>query len=455
MFLKRALLCIALGTATAVAQSGGAPGKKSAKEPAAAASKTATSAAATDEKSAPRPKSYDLDAMDKSVDPCTDFYEYACGTWRKNNPIPSDQARWGRFNELAEYNRQFLHNILEKASANDPKRTPVMQKVGDMYQSCMDEATVNAKGAAPLRPELDRIAAITNKDQLIEEIAHLHSVGVPALLNFGAAPDLHNASMMVANVFQGGLGLPDRDYYLEQDAKSQETRQKYLEHVGKMLVLLGDDEAKAQKEAQAVMDIETKLADAAFKRVQMRDPKNRDHKMKVTELEALAPNFEFNRLFAASGAPSFTEVNVVPPDFFQKANGVLDAASIDDWKTYLRWHLVHNAAPGLSDPFVKENFSFEGQYLNGQKELQPRWKRCVAVTDRLLGEALGQPYVQETFGAEGKARMLKMVGALEDSLGQDIQELDWMTPETKKQAMVKLHAITNKIGYPDAWRDYS
>jgi predicted metalloendopeptidase len=455
MFLKRALLCIALGAATAVAQSGGAPGKKTAKEPAAAASKPATSAGATDEKSATRPKSYDLDAMDKSVDPCTDFYQYACGTWRKNNPIPSDQARWGRFNELAEYNRQFLHNILEKASANGPKRTPVMRKVGDMYQSCMDEATVNKKGSAPLKPELARIAAITNKDQLVETIAYLQSLGVQALFGFGATSDLHNASMQIANVVQGGLGLPDRDYYSDTDDKSKETRQKYLEHVSKMLVLLGDDEAKAQKEAQAVMDIETKLADAAFKRVMMRDPKNRDHKMKVAELEALAPNFKFDRFFASTGAPSFSEVNVVPPDFFQKVNGVVDSVSIDDWKTYLRWHAVRAAAPTLSEAFVRENFSFYGQYLNGQKELQPRWKRCVQITDGLLGEALGQPYVAETFGPDGKQRMLKMVNALEESLGQDIDGLDWMTPETKKQALVKLHAITNKIGYPDTWRDYS
>jgi putative endopeptidase len=453
MHWKRVLPLIVLGGLSAVGQTG-ASGKNSAQGSAAAVPKVAATTAADAEKTIARPKSYDLGALDKSVDPCENFYEYACGTWRKNNPIPSDQSRWGRFNELADYNRQFLHNILEKASANDPKRTPVMQKVGDMYQSCMDEAAANSKGSTPLKPEMDRIAAITSKDQLLETIAYLHSLGVPSLFGFGAAPDLHNASMLIANVGQGGLGLPDRDYYFETDPKSQETRQKYLEHMARMFVLLGDNEATAKKEAQAVMDIETKLADAALKRVQMRDPKNRDHKMKVSELAALAPNFRFEHFFAATGAPAFAEVNVAPPDFFQKVNGVLESASLDDWKTYLRWHLVRSSAQTLSEPFVKEAFSFNGQYLAGQKEIQLRWKRCVQATDGLLGEALGKPYVDETFGTEGKARMLKMVNALEEALGQDIQGLDWMTPETKKQAMVKLQAITNKIGYPDSWRDY-
>jgi predicted metalloendopeptidase len=411
--------------------------------------------AAADSSTVARPKSFDLGAMDKTVDPCEDFYQYACGNWRKNNPIPSDQARWGRFNELADYNRQILHGILEKASANDPKRSPLMQKVGDMYQSCMDEPTVNAKGLAPLKPMLDRIGAISGKDQLIDTIAYLHSQGVPAVFVFGAAPDLHDAAINNANVAQGGLGLPDRDNYFDTDAKSQEMRQKYLEHLANMFVLLGDKAEAAKKEAQAVMAIETKLADAAYKRVQMRDPKSRDHKMKVTELAALAPSFDFPRFFAARGGPSFIEVNVAPPDFFQKVNGAMDSVSLDDWKTYLRWHVVHNAAILLSQPFVDENHSFYGKYLSGAKELQPRWKRCVQLTDQSLGEALGQPYVQETFGADGKVRMLKMVNALEDALGDDIQGLDWMTPKTKQQAEIKLKAISNKIGYPDDWRDYS
>jgi putative endopeptidase len=445
MLWRKVLPCLVLGVVTAVAQSGSAPGDKSA---------TGTAAPGT-EKTVQRPKSYDLGAMDKSVDPCEDFYQYACGTWRKNNPIPSDQSRWGRFNELADYNRQFLHTILEKDSANDPKRTPVQQKIGDMYASCMDESKVNELGKTPLDPIMKRIAAIKTKDDLLTTIAYLHSIGVQSLFGFGSGPDLHNASMIIANVSQGGLGLPDRDYYFDNDAKGKETREKYVEHMSKMFVLLGDDDATAKKEAQTVIDIETKLADAAFKRVQMRDPKNRDHKMKVSELEALAPNFHFDKFFVATGAPAFTEVNVVPPDFFQKVNSAVDSVSVDDWKTYLRWHLVRSAAQTLSDAFVNESFSFYGQYLAGQKEIQPRWKRCVQTTDGLLGEALGKPYVDETFGADGKARMLKMVNALEASLGQDIEGLDWMTPETKKQAIVKLHAITNKIGYPDTWRDYS
>lgn len=401
-----------------------------------------------------RPKSFDIDAMDKNVDPCTDFYEYACGTWRKKNSIPPDQARWGRFNELAEYNRQVLHDILEKASANDAKRSPVMQKIGDFYQSCMDEQAVNAKGSEPLKPALDRIAAIHDRSSLIDTIAYLQDQGVNVLFGFRSNPDLHDASMEIANVSQGGLGLPDRDYYLADDAKSVETRTKYQEHIAKMFGLIGDDPAAAKKEAEAIMAIESKLAKASMERVKLRDPKNRDHKMKVAELAALAPSFEFQRFFEATGSPKFDTLNVIAPDFFQQTNAVLDSVPLDDWKTYLRWHLVRTDAPVLSQPFVDENFNFYGKFLNGQQVLQARWKRCVQMTDNLLGEALGQPYVDETFGPQSKDRMLHMVDALETALSADIRDLPWMTPDTKKQAEVKLRAITNKIGYPDKWRDY-
>ncbi|HEY6271873.1 MAG TPA: M13 family metallopeptidase [Terriglobales bacterium] len=460
MRFTRLLVSVFLGSLaglaqiSALAQSADSAGRQAVTTTATGAPDPGASNSSADATTVARPKSFDLGAMDKTADPCENFYQYACGNWRKNNPIPSDQSRWGRFNELAEYNRQILHEILEKASANDPKRTPVMQKVGDMYYSCMDETAVNAKGAEPLKEQMARIAKISNKDQLITTVAYLHSVGVPVLFGFGAQPDLHNASTQIANIGQGGLGLPDRDYYLNQDAKSQETRQKYLEHMANMFVLLGDSQEKAKAEAQAVMAIETKLAEASFERVKMRDPKTRDHKMPVSQLVSLAPNFEFDRFFVAAGAPKFTDVNVVPPDFFEKVNPVIDSVPIADWKTYLRWHTVRTAASWLSDAFVKENFSFQGQYLSGTKELPARWKRCVQLTDGLLGEALGQPYVSETFGPDGKQRMLQMVNALESALGDDIQQIDWMTPDTKKQAEVKLQAISNKIGYPDDWRNY-
>jgi putative endopeptidase len=418
---------------------------------------SASGAADTENKRVSRPKSFDVNAMDKSVDPCEDFYQYACGSWRKNNPIPPDQSRWGRFNELNEYNRQLLYDILEKAAANDPKRDAVTKQIGDFYSSCMDETTVNAKGSAPLKPLLERIAAISNKKQLIEAIAALnaHGIGAGILFGFSAGPDLHNANVEIANISQGGLGLPDRDYYISDEAKSKETRTKYQEHLVRMFQLIGDDEATAKKEAESVVSIETQLAQAAFERVKMRDPKNRDHKMTVAELDKLAPNFQFQSYFAGLGTPAFTEINVVPPDFFQKVNGTIDSVSLNDWKSYLRSHVSRSAATALSDKFVQENFDFFGKYLNGTQQLQPRWKRCVQLTDRLLGEDLGRPYVQETFGTEGKERMLKMVNALETSLGADIQQLPWMTAETKTQAEAKLKEITNKIGYPDHWRDYS
>ncbi len=401
----------------------------------------------------PAPK-FDISDLDKSVDPCTDFYQYACGNWMKNNPIPADYPAWISFAEVQEHNLAVLHQILEKASLNNPKRTPVMQKIGDFYASCMDERAVNAAGFKPLQPELDRIAAAKDKTQLMEVISHLQLIGPNPLLGFGSGPDLHDANMTIASIDQNGLSLPDRDYYLKDDAPTTAIRKAYTDHMQKMFVLLGQSPEQATKDADTVLKLETDLARAFMERTLRRDPKNRDHKMKVTEIEALAPNFHLDRYFAVSGAPAFQDLNVGNPDYFKQVNQVLESVPLDDLKVYATWHILNSAAPWLSDPFVNENFRFE-QAITGQKELPVRWKRCVNATDNALGEALGQPYVDETFGVEGKQRMLKMVDALEKSLNLDITELSWMTPETKKQALLKLAAIRNKIGYPDKWRDYT
>ena len=401
----------------------------------------------------PEVHGFDLSAMDRTADPCDDFYQFVCGTWVKNNPIPSDQGRWGRFNELADRNRLIAKAILEKASANDSKRDAVHQKIGDYYQACMDESAVNNKGLKPLQAEIDRINAVKDRNSLIDELAHLHDLGVRVLFAFGSNSDLHNADSVIAFADQGGLGMPDRDDYIKDDDKSKDKREKYLAHVSNILKLAGDTQSDA--DAQKVMDLETKLAQASMDRIERRNPESRDHKMTLVEFTSSAPNFDFARFVKATSAPSFDSLNVGNPEFFKTVNGLFDSVDMDEWKAYLRWHLIHEFAGVLSDPFVQENFSFYGSYLGGAKELEVRWKRCERLTDQQLGEALGQPYVQEEFTAADKARMLKMVDAIETALKQDIESLDWMTPETKQQALLKLAAIRNKIGYPSKWRDYS
>jgi putative endopeptidase len=403
--------------------------------------------------SVPAPK-FDVANIDKSLDPCVDFYQYACANWIKNNPIPPDYPSWQSFGEVYEYNLAKLHAILEKAAANDPTRSSVIQKIGDFYASCMDETAANKAGAAPLKPELDRIAAVKDKTQMIEVMSHEQLIGPNPLLGFYASPDFHDADMTIASVDQNGLTLPDRDYYLKDDAPTIEIRKVYLDHMKKMFALLGQPPEQASRNADTVMKIETALAHAFMDRTLRRDPKTRDHRMTVAEIEAAAPNFHLDRYFAISGAPAFKEVNVANPDYFKQIDSVVASTPLEDWKVYMTWQMLNSTATWLSDDFVHEDFKFQ-QALTGQQELPVRWKRCVNQVDGSLGEALGEPYVDATFGKEGKERMLKMVDALERALHQDITTLPWMTEETKKQALIKLAAIRNKIGYPDKWRDYS
>jgi predicted metalloendopeptidase len=397
---------------------------------------------------------FDVTAIDKTADPCVDFYQYSCGNWMKNHPIPADKSRWGRFDELYEHNLYLLRDILTESQAPG-KHTAIEAKVGAYYDSCMDESSIEKKGAAPLTPELARIDTIKTKADLIRQIVYMHRNATRALFDFYPEPDMHDSNQTVANIDQGGITLPDRDYYLKDDPKSVETRQKYLEHTQKMFELTGDKSEVAAAEAKTILAVETGLAQAAMDRTLRRDPKTRDHKMTVAEIAAAAPNFDLNLYFAETGAPKFTSLNVANPDFFKQVSGQLNTVPLEDWKIYLRWRTINDYAPFLSKAFVDEDFLFKGKFMSGQQEIEPRWKRCVKSTDYYLGMALGQLYVDRTFGPEGKERTLKMVRAIEDAMHRDLDQLTWMSDTTKQKAYEKLNTIVNNIGYPDAWRDYS
>ena len=399
---------------------------------------------------------FDLANLDRSVSPCDDFFQFADGGWVKSHPIPAAYPSWGTFNKLHEDNENALQKILDKAAA-DKSAAPGSnwQKIGDFYASCMDESAIETAGIQPLQPELQRIASINDAKALQAEIASLHRQGVRAVFGFGSQQDFKNSTQEIAGARQGGLGMPDRDYYTKDDEKSVALRTAYVQHVTNMFKLAGDDDAKAAAEAKTVMDIETSLAKASMTRVETRDPEHVYHMMTLAQLKELTPNFAWPEFFVEVGAPAVSDMNVGQPDFFKAMNVSLTSVPLADWKVYLRWHLIHTAAPGLSSKFVDENFDFYGKTLVGTKEQLPRWRRCVQATDATLGEALGQYYVKENFPPEAKAKAIVMVKNLMAALRDDLATLDWMSPETRKQAAVKLDAITIKIGYPDKWRDYS
>jgi putative endopeptidase len=445
LLLQRTLVVLALLAAGCVAQSS---------QPSATPSTSKSVAAAQSEPELPYTPSLDVTAMDHSVDPCVDFYSYSCGGWQKKNPIPPDQTSWSVYGKLGQDNLQYLRGILEQA-ATAKDRDPVTQKIGDFYGSCINEPLVEQLGAKPMQPDLAAIQSLKDGKQLAPVLAKLQMQGVSALFEAGPMQDPDNSDNMIVGIGQGGLGLPDRDYYLKDDAKSRETRERYLQHVQKVFELMGDLPDVAKKNAATVMRMETGLAKASLTRVERRDPYKQKHKMTVPELYKVAPDFDWKGFFSSAGVPQFQILNVSWPAFFQDVNGQIKSAPLADWQTYLRWHVAHSRAPFLSASFVNENFEFYRKYLRGATELQPRWKRCVQYVDSDLGEALGRAYVRRTFGPELKASTVEMTRQIEDAMGLRIQQLDWMSPTTKQQAMVKLKAIRNKVGYPDKWRDYS
>jgi putative endopeptidase len=399
-------------------------------------------------------KSFDLSAIDKTADPCTDFYQYACGNWVKNNPIPGDQVRWARsFSLLAERNRYLLWQELDAAASN-PK-SALEKQYGDFFGACMNTGLIETEGLKPLEPAFKRIDGLKDAHKLAALMGELEAEGSAApLFRFGVGQDEKDSSKQIAEIGQGGLSLPDRDYYLVDNAHFNEIRKQYVEHVTKMFTLAGDAHEKAASEAAAVIEIETALARASTSRTDMRDPEKRYHIYTVADFQKLTPEFDYSVYFKDVKVRPFGTLNVATPDFFMELNELVQKEPVAAWKAYFRWHAIHDAASNLPKAFFDENFAFFGKTLAGQKEPTPRWRQCTMMTDRALGEAVGQDWVKQNFPPAAKASMDQLVAALEKSLGDDIKTLPWMSEDTKKAAEEKLAMIRNKIGYPEKWRDY-
>jgi endothelin-converting enzyme/putative endopeptidase len=398
----------------------------------------------------------DKSLIDATADPCVDFAAYACGNFAKLHPIPADKSGYGTGALVYDYTEQVLHDMLDKASVDDPKRTASEQKIGDFYATCMNEDAIHAEGLKSLQPELDRIAAIKDKKELTDLLAHFQMINANAFLSFGEQQDYKDARRQIAIVDQGGLGLPERDYYLRPGDAAETTRKQYVAHVAKMLTLQGEPAGQASADAEKIMVLETSLAKVSMDVTSQRDPNKIYHLESIEQLSGLAPAIDWPRFFSAAGAPAMTNLNVANPDFFKGLEPLLESTDLETIKVYLRWQLI-NSIPGYAMPKAMdlENFDFYSHKLRGTPVQQVRWKRCVQATDNALGEALGQVYVSSQFSAANKAFTLQMVHDIEDSMDREIDTLTWMSPETKTKAKAKLHMVANKIGYPDRWRDYS
>jgi putative endopeptidase len=394
--------------------------------------------------------------IDTACAPCRDFFQFANGGWLQRSEIPGDLPRWGSFNELQEQNFAALQQVLTEAARNAPTaRDPDSRKLGTFYGTCMDSATVESAGITPLEDELDQIAVIKDRRGVEAAIARLHRLGIPAAFAFRSNPDAKKSSRTIAEVYQAGLGMPDRDYYTRSDSAAEKIRGEYVQHVARMLQLAGDDSASASGSAGAIMRLETALASASMTREAQRDPESVYHLVTGPALQKMTPGFAWSGYFNHLGLKAVKEINVAQPQFLGTVDSLLAAAPLPDWKAYLRWNVIANTAPALSSPFVKESFRFNSTVLRGVNEMRPRWKRCLAFTDQALGEVLGQAYVRKNFTPEAKARALEMVRNIRAELKSRIGALSWMSQATKNKAYAKLETIINKIGYPDTWRDYS